>query len=105
MSKRCAPGTPEFLAGNSQFLTKKLWGLANEPPFFHHGKFTTMRMAIEAHAGEAQATTDAWHVLSDHERNCIIEFLKTLQILPPDTKSLVVDGKGNPRNWPPPWAN
>ena len=29
--------------GNCRFLTKRLWGAANEPPFFHHGLFTTLR--------------------------------------------------------------
>ena len=48
-------GSPAFFAGNSRFLTRKLWGAANEPPYFHHGKYTTMREAIHAHAGEAEA--------------------------------------------------
>jgi CxxC motif-containing protein (DUF1111 family) len=88
-------GSAAFFAGNSRFLTKKLWGAANEPPYFHHGKFTTMRQAIEAHAGEAQETTDAWLALS----------VKTLQVLPPGTQALVVDDKGHPRQWPPAWAH
>lgn len=50
-----AANTSEFFAGNCRFLTRKLWGIANEPPFFHHGKFTTMREAILAHGGEAAA--------------------------------------------------
>ena len=42
-----------FAQGNCRFLTRKLWGAANEPPYFHHGLFTTMREAILAHSGEA----------------------------------------------------
>ena len=95
------PGSLQFFAGNLQFLTKKLWGAANEPPFFHHGKFTTMREAILAHAGEAQAVTSAFQALSAHEQNSIIEFLKTLQILPAGTQHLVVDERGRPRSWDP----
>ena len=49
-------GSPGFFAGNPKFITKKLWGLANEPPFFHHGMFSTIREAIVAHAGEAAAS-------------------------------------------------
>jgi CxxC motif-containing protein (DUF1111 family) len=97
-------GSPALFDGNCKFLTKKLWGAANEPPYFHHGKFTTMRQAIEAHAGEAQDAKDGWDSLSDDERNAIIEFLKTLQVLPAGTESLVVDQDGNPRSWPPAWA-
>ncbi|MCG8461904.1 MAG: hypothetical protein MI919_36945, partial [Holophagales bacterium] len=97
-------GSEEFFAGNGHFLTKKLWGLANEAPFYHHGKYTTMREAIEAHAGAAQASTDGWLALSDHERNSIIEFLKTLQVLPEDTRCTVIDEKDRCRTWTPAWA-
>ena len=76
-------GSADFFAGNERFLTKKLWGAANEPPYFHHGQFTTMREAIEAHGGDASAERQAWRNLSAYERDCIIEFLKTLQVLRP----------------------
>ena len=36
----------KFVAGNRKFLTKRLWGCANEPPYFHHGLFTTLRQAV-----------------------------------------------------------
>ena len=94
-------GSAEFLAGNSRFLTRKLWGIANEPPFFHHGQYTTMRAAIEAHHGEAEASNLAWQALSDYERDALIEFLKTLQVLPSNTRFRVVDEKGNHKPWPP----
>src|SRR5439155_9990905 len=32
--------------GNCRFLTKRLWGAANEPPFWHDGRFTTMRASV-----------------------------------------------------------
>ena len=63
--------SPKFAAGNRKFLTKRLWGAANEPPYYHHGRFT------------------------------VIEFLKTLQVLPPGTKDLVVDENYKAREWPP----
>jgi CxxC motif-containing protein (DUF1111 family) len=100
-----AGGTPAFFAGNSRFVTKKLWGCANEPPYFHHGRFTTLREAIEAHAGEAAASRAAWDALSDYQRDCIVEFLKTLQVLRPDAHALIVDEHGQAKNWPPfPWT-
>jgi CxxC motif-containing protein (DUF1111 family) len=43
------PGTAAFYATNSKFLTRRLWGVGNTPPYFHHGQFTTMREAILAH--------------------------------------------------------
>jgi len=98
------PGSAEFFAGNSHFLTKRLWGVGNTRPYFHHGKYTTIRQAILAHAGEAQASTDAFLSLSEYEMGSIIEFLKTLQILPEVSRSLIIDQEGRPRNWPPRWA-
>jgi cytochrome c peroxidase len=49
-------GSPGFFAGNQRFITRKLWGVASEPPFFHHGQFPTLRQAVLAHGGEAAAT-------------------------------------------------
>jgi len=95
------PGSPGFFAGNSQFITRKLWGVANEPPFFHHGQFTTLRESILAHCGEALASRRGFEKLSPFEQGAIIEFLKTLQALPPGTKSLVVDERGRAKSWPP----
>lgn len=82
-------GTPAFFAGNSKFITKKLWGFANSGPFMHHGKFTTIREAVLAHSGEALATRLSFQSLSPYDQGSIIEFLKTLQILPPGSKELV----------------
>ncbi len=96
------PGTDPagFNGGNCRFITRKLWGIANEKPFFHHGKFTTMRQTIEAHHGAAQAQLDEWNALSDTERDAVIEFLKTLQVLPEDTGALVINEHGQPKRWP-----
>jgi Di-haem oxidoreductase, putative peroxidase len=94
-------GSPAFFAGNRKFLTRKLWGTANEPPFFHHGMFTTLRQAVLAHAGEAAAAGAAFRALPSYEQDCVIEFLKSLQVLPPGTKHLVIDERGDPREWPP----
>jgi len=95
------PGTPAFTKGNCAFITRKLWGTANEPPFFHHGKYTTLRQAVQAHAGEAQAAADAFRARTADEQDAVIEFLKTLQVLPPGSQTLIVDEKGRPRAWPP----
>jgi cytochrome c peroxidase len=92
-------GSEAFFAGNRRFLTRKLWGTANEPPYFHHGQFTTLRQAIKAHGGEAGGTRSAFNALPESDRDAIIEFLKSLQVLPPGTPSLVVDERGRPRTW------
>lgn len=66
----------------------------------HHGKFTTAREAVGAHNGEALSQRRAFDALTADEQNALIEFLKSLQVLPPGSKSLVVDQNGNPKHWP-----
>jgi hypothetical protein len=95
-------GSPDFFAGNCKFITRKLWGFYNQGgAFMHHGKFTTAREAVEAHNGEALSQRLAFDALSPDLQNALIEFLKSLQVLPPGSKSLVVDEHGNPKDWPP----
>ena len=91
----------KFKEGNRRFLTKRLWGAANEPPFFHHGLFTTLRQSVLAHSGEAKQSRLAFQALAPAEQDAVIEFLKTLQVLPPGTKDRVVDENFQPRTWPP----
>jgi hypothetical protein len=93
--------SPKFKEGNRRFLTKRLWGAANEPPYMHNGMYTTMRAATLAHSGEALESRLAFQALSKNERDSLIEFLKTLQVLPPGTKDLVVDENFHARVWPP----
>jgi hypothetical protein len=101
------PGSPDcesldmnqsVFTPNCAFLTSKLWGLANQFSFGHHGKYTTMREAVLAHSAEARLSRVAFQNLSAYDRDSIIEFLKSLQILPPNTKSMVVDEYGNQRS-------
>lgn len=91
-----------FGKGNRRFLTKRLWGAANEPPFFHHGLYTTLRESVLAHSGEALETRRKFEALNVYDKDSVIEFLKTLQVLPPGTASLIVDQDFKPRPWPPP---
>ena len=93
--------SPKFKAGNRRFLTKRLWGAANEPPYFHHGLFMTLRQAIMGHHGEALAERRAFQSLPEYEKDALVEFLKTLQVLPLGTKHLVVDENFQAREWPP----
>jgi CxxC motif-containing protein (DUF1111 family) len=42
-----------------------------------------LRQATEAHAGEALASRQAFDALGEADQDRIIEFLKSLQVLPP----------------------
>jgi CxxC motif-containing protein (DUF1111 family) len=94
-------GSSGFFKGNCRFITRKLWGFYNQGgAFMHHGKFTTAREAVAAHNGEALASRQAFDDLSKDQQNEVIEFLKSLQVLPPGTKSLEVDEHGHPKAGP-----
>lgn len=94
-------GSEGFFGGNREFLTRKLWGASGKPNFFHHGKYTTMRESILAHAGEAMAEQEAFSALPDYDKDSIIEFLKTLKVLPEGTSAVFVDENFQPKEWPP----
>jgi CxxC motif-containing protein (DUF1111 family) len=93
-------GSDSFFAGNGKFLTRKLWGIANQHSFGHHGMYTTMREAVLAHSGEALESRLAFQAMTPHEQDCVIEFLKSLKILPPNAKGLVIGEDGGRRKAP-----
>jgi hypothetical protein len=102
LNQNLPAGSPGFFAGNCKFLTRKLWGFYNQGgAFMHHGKFTTAREAVEAHSGEALSQRLAFDALPKYEQNALVEFLKSLQVLPPGAESLVVDERGKSKRWPP----
>jgi hypothetical protein len=69
-----------------EFLTRKLWDAGSSDPYGHRGDLTTMTEAINYHGGEARASRDAYFAASENDRAAVIEFLKSLQIVPPGTK-------------------
>lgn len=93
------PWSAKFAAGNRRFLTRRLWGCANEAPYFHHGLFTTLRQAVLAHSGEAIESRKTFQGLSKYDQDSLIEFLKSLQVLRPGTTDLVVDENYQPKKW------
>lgn len=90
---------PKFSNGNRRFLTRRLWGIGNSGPYFHHGMYTTMRQAVLGHAGEALATRKAFQAGTAYDQDAMIEFLKSLQVLPPGTPDLVVDENFKRKRW------
>jgi CxxC motif-containing protein (DUF1111 family) len=60
--------------------TAPLWGLrfANPNDLLHDGRAHSFGDAILAHAGQAQASRDAFNALSSTNQQNLIEFIKTL---------------------------
>ena len=81
-----------------EFITRKLWDVGNSAPYGHRGDLGTITEAILAHGGEANASREAFQALPQSQQDDIVEFLKSLQVLPQGTKSLTVDNLGRPVN-------
>ena len=83
-----------------EWLTRKLWGFASEPPFLHHGRATLMSEAILAHGGEAIESRESFAGLAAEDQAAVIEFLKTLQLPPEGDGGLSGSGMfGTPVVW------
>jgi hypothetical protein len=78
-SKFTEPPVPRPL---NAFLTARLWDVGSTAPYGHRGDLTTLTEAIHCHGGEGRAARDAFLALPPEDRAAVIEFLKTLQILP-----------------------
>ena len=76
-----------------EFLTRKLWDVGSSAPYGHRGDLTTITSAILAHGGEGRASRDAFVALPKDAQDDLVEFLKSLQILPDGAPALVVHGK------------
>jgi CxxC motif-containing protein (DUF1111 family) len=82
------------VAGN-MFITRKLWGSGNEPPFMHNGRATTIDEAIRMHDSnnsEAQAIAQAYEALAATDQAKIQQLIRSLQVLPPDADSNTIIG-------------
>jgi len=76
-----------------QFLTRKLWDVGNTAPYGHRGDLTTITEAILHHAGEARPQRERFVALAEEDQAAIIEFLKTLQVLPPGSPPVVTESQ------------
>ena len=78
----CNEQVPQAGISTREFLTRKLWDVGNSAPYGHRGDLSTITEAIDHHQGEAKPMRDSFFALSPEQRAQIIEFLKTLQVLP-----------------------
>ncbi|HKJ16115.1 MAG TPA: di-heme oxidoredictase family protein [Xanthomonadales bacterium] len=64
---------------NDEFVTARLWGIADTAPYMHDGRSTTLRDAIEAHGGDAEAARDAFLDLTEEDKDNLLLFLGNLR--------------------------
>ena len=64
---------------NREFITAKLWGVADTAPYLHDGRALTLEDAIRLHGGEATRARDAFLRLNDHDRSRLVLFLRSLR--------------------------
>jgi hypothetical protein len=80
-------------APTDQFITKRLWDVGNTGPYGHRGDLTTIEEAIGNHGGEARQSRLKYESLLTHEQRAIVAYLKTLQILPAGSASIVTESE------------
>ena len=75
------PGLAESFGSplDSQFITARLWGVADTAPYLHDGRAHTLEEAILMHGGEAKPARDAFAALPDRGKEQVIGFLLTLR--------------------------
>jgi CxxC motif-containing protein (DUF1111 family) len=87
MGPGLADGVVEGDAGPDEFRTVPLWGLGQRIFFLHDGRTTDLLAAIKAHASqgdtnylpsEANAVIGAFNGLSEHQKQSLLDFLRSL---------------------------
>ena len=83
-NEKLAQGRPDQdgRPGMEFFITRKLWDVGNSAPYGHRGDLTTIAEAILAHGGEARAARDAFAARPVGNQAAVVNFLKTLVVLP-----------------------
>jgi len=70
---------------NGEFITARLWGVADTAPYMHDGRATTLTEAIEWHGGEAQQARDNYMALPDNKKIALLDYLRSLHTPDPDS--------------------
>lgn len=66
----------------SEYLTPRLWGVADSAPYLHDGRAPSFDYAIAGHDGEGAAARDAYAALSQHEQGALRVYLMSLRRAP-----------------------
>jgi CxxC motif-containing protein (DUF1111 family) len=67
---------------NGEFITARLWGIADTAPYLHDGRALTLEDAIKMHdspGSEAATASQNFKALSANDQLNVIKFLNTLR--------------------------
>ena len=64
---------------NREYITAKLWGVADTAPYMHDGRALTLEEAIASHGGDAEWARDRFLSMDERRQEELIAFLKTLR--------------------------
>jgi Di-haem oxidoreductase, putative peroxidase len=64
---------------NREFITARLWGIADTAPYLHDGRATTLYQAIIMHGGDAEDAKDKYLDLAEIDQLRVIKFLRSLR--------------------------
>jgi hypothetical protein len=85
----CNETLVQGFAPTDRFITARLWNAGNTAPYGHRGDLTTLREAILNHGAEARRARLLFEDLPRQDQDAVVEFLKTLQILPEGSAPVV----------------
>jgi hypothetical protein len=77
---------------NREFITAKLWGVADTAPYLHDGRAQTLNEAILLHGGEALAARNSYVNLTIMNKNRLLGFLLKLRTPKLPNKDVQDDG-------------
>jgi len=64
---------------DAQFITARLWGVADTAPYLHDGRALTLTEAIDQHGGEGAAAAAAFDALTGPQKINLLTFLRSLR--------------------------
>ncbi len=79
---------------NREFITAKLWGVADSAPYMHDGRALTLVDAIRMHdnpGSEAAAAARRFHSLNTKQKNALLSFLLSLRTPRKPARDLLAD--------------
>ena len=78
MGARSAAQHLDHGVARSEYLTRRLWGLASSPPYFYDGEAASFDEAISAHGGEGAEAAAAYREASADDRAALRVYLLSL---------------------------